>query len=790
MPSDATTPMLKQYLNVKSQHTDSILFFRLGDFYEMFYEDAVEASKILDIALTSRTKGSKEPVPLCGIPHHACQPYIAKLLAAGKKIAICEQVEDPKLAKGVVKREVVRIVTPGMVFDEQALDASLPNYLVCVSGEKEIAFAYLDISTGCFRAGVLPTFETFLDEAAKLDPKEILYPADWPVPLQETLKRHFPTALWQEVKKETFAAGGLPGLETTPETLGVASALWNYACFTQKGEPKHVTAIEPHRIDQFLILDESAQKNLELLKTQTGERAGSLLQLIDETFTPMGARKLRGWLLNPLRSLQVIQARQQAVQTLIDTLALQECLEKGLKGMGDLERVTGRVAIGSANARDLVMLGNSLSLFPSLVAGLQGQTELLGEGRKDLEGFEKLTQKITQTLVEDPPFQLKEGGMIREGINPELDELRAIRKSGKGFIVQLEEKERKATGINSLKVRFNKVFGYYLEVTHTHKEKIPSHYIRKQTLVNAERFITPELKEYEEKVLHAEERIHQLEFEIFLQLREAVADWGPKIQKAADRIAILDCLFSLAKAAQLRRWACPEVNDGDEMMIEEGRHPIVEAFSGERFVPNDICLDGSDNRFLIITGPNMAGKSTVMRQTALIVILAQMGSFVPASRATIGLVDRIFTRVGAMDRMARGESTFMVEMVEVAHILREATPKSLVIIDEVGRGTSTYDGVAIAWAVAEYIHSQVGAKTLFATHYHELIELANSCGGMKNFNIAVKEWNDQIIFLRKLVPGGTDKSYGVEVAKLAGLPKPVIERAKEILAKWERGAKP
>ncbi|MBI4223590.1 MAG: DNA mismatch repair protein MutS, partial [Deltaproteobacteria bacterium] len=738
-----------------------------------------------DIALTSRNKGESEPVPLCGVPYHACQPYIAKLLAAGRKVAICEQVEDPSQAKGIVKREVVRIVTPGMVFDEQALEADTPNYLVGVTGSKELSFAYLDISTGEFCAGVLPSFETFLDEAAKLDPKEILYPADWPEAFREKLKRHFPTALLQSVKEESYAPGGLNGLETVPQARPAASALWNYACFTQKGNLAHVTAIAPHRIEQFLILDESAQKNLELLKTQTGERVGSLWQMLDETLTPMGARKLRGWLLNPLRNLKEIQARQRAVQTLIDSFSLQECLEKGLKGIGDLERAMGRVAIGSANARDLVMLGNSLALFPDLTAGLKGETGLLGEGREALGGFEEPARKIAEILVEDPPFQLKEGGLIREGVDAELDELRKIQKSGKGFIASLEEKERKATGINSMKVRFNKVFGYYLEVTHTHKEKVPAHYIRKQTLVNAERFITPELKEYEEKVLHAEERIRQLEYEIFLRLREEAAGWGPKIQKAADRIAALDCLFSLSKVALSRRWVCPEVNEGDGIAIEEGRHPIVEALSAERFVPNDVRLDGGENRFLIITGPNMAGKSTVMRQTALIVILAQMGSFVPASRAQIGLVDRIFTRVGAMDRMARGESTFMVEMVEVAHILKEATPKSLVIIDEVGRGTSTYDGVAIAWAVAEHIHNQVKAKTLFATHYHELIDLANACEGMKNFNIAVKEWNDQIIFLRKLVPGGTNKSYGVEVAKLAGLPKTVIDRAKEILAQWE-----
>lgn len=752
-----TTPMLKQYFSIKSQYTDFILFFRLGDFYEMFFDDAVQASKIMDIALTSRNKGEAQAVPLCGVPYHACQPYIAKLLAAGKKVAICEQIEDPKLAKGIVKREVVRIVTPGMVFDEAVLEAGKPNYLVCINGEAQIDIAYLELSTGEFRAGLLPSLETGLDELAKLDPKEILVSSSWKKNFRERLNRHFPNALIHEYD-------GSNG-------VSVVQALSNYVAFAQKTLPTHIQAVLPHEVNRFLILDESAQKNLELT---------SLLRLIDETLTPMGARALRRWLFYPLIDLPAIQARQAAIQEILDTFPLQEILEKNLKGICDLERVVGRVAIGSANARDLMMLCNSLSFFPALIAGLKE--------KEDLKGFQPLVEKISSTLVEDPPFQLKEGGLIRDGVHPELDELRTIRKSGKNFIAALEEKEKRATGISSLKVRFNRIFGYYLEITHTHKEKVPPHYIRKQTLVNAERYITPELKEYEEKVLGAEERIQQIEYELFGQLREETASWGGKIQKAAARIAELDSLFSLAKVALAKRWVCPVVDHSDLIEIEEGRHPIVEEVSTERFVPNDLHLDGSENRFLIITGPNMAGKSTVMRQTALMVILAQVGSFVPAKKMRLGLVDRIFTRVGALDRLAMGESTFMVEMIEVAHILKEATPRSLVILDEVGRGTSTYDGVAIAWAVAEYLHQNIKSKTLFATHYHELIDLPNSCPGMKNFNIAVKEWNDQIIFLRKLVPGGTSKSYGVEVAKLAGLPASVITRAREILTRWEEFA--
>lgn len=759
------TPMLKQYLSIKGQYADFILFFRLGDFYEMFYDDAITASKILDITLTTRNKGEVEPVPLCGVPYHACQPYIAKLLAAGKKVAICEQVEDPKLAKGIVKREVIQTITPGMVFDDTVLEAGKPNYLVCVSGENKMEMAYLDISTGEFRAGLLPTFETLLDELAKLDPKEILIPASWKNPFPEILKHHFPNTL-------IHSHNGLEG-------SSAVGALSNYVSFSQKKFPVHIRPVEPHAINRFLILDEAAQKNLEL---------NALLDLLNETLTSMGARRLRQWLFYPQIDVNTIVARQKAIQTLLDSLQTQDILEKSLKKIGDCERVVGRIAIGSAHARDLVMLANSLASFPILMEGLKGKGGLLEDGLEELKGFELLKEKIFRTIVEDPPFALKEGGLIREGVHPELDELRSIRKSGKNFIAALEEKERQATGISSLKVRFNRVFGYYIEITHTHREKTPPHYIRKQTLANAERYITPELKEYEEKVLGAEERIHQIEYELLTRLREEVAGWGSKIQTAAQTIAELDCLSALAKVARAKHWVAPLINDSDRIEIEEGRHPLVEEFSSERFVPNDLCLDAEANRFLIITGPNMAGKSTVMRQTALMVILAQMGSFVPAGKAKIGIVDRIFTRVGALDRLSRGESTFMVEMVEVAHILKEATPKSLVILDEVGRGTSTYDGVAIAWAVAEYLHQNIKAKTLFATHYHELIDLPNSCPGMKNFNIAVKEWNDQIIFLRKLVPGGTSKSYGVEVAKLAGLPKSVITRAKEILSKWEEFA--
>ncbi|MDP2599594.1 MAG: DNA mismatch repair protein MutS [Deltaproteobacteria bacterium] len=779
--------MLKQYLSIKGEYPDAILFFRLGDFYEMFFEDAQIASKILDIALTARNKGEAEPVPLCGVPYHACQPYIAKLLAAGKKVAICEQVEDPKLAKGIVKREVVRVVTPGVVLDEAVLERTAPNYVASVVRENEnFYFAALDISTGEFLASQALTLNDCLNELAKLNPKEILWEKEI-----DFFKTNFPETVFTLVPPSPLVGpacrqagrGGGEGCQSKAVQL-----LKNYIAFTQKQAPTHIREVQLYSAKAHLILDEAAQKNLELVKTQDQETKGSLLHLLDATQTPMGGRKLRQWLLYPLTDIAAIRARQEAVRILLDDFLLQQTLQKTFASINDLERIVARISLGSANARDLAALGNSLKVLPALKEALEKKRGLLGDVGA-LEGFEPLAEKITETLVEDPPFALKEGGLIRAGVNAALDELRQISGSGKSFIATLEEKERQATGISSLKIRFNQVFGYYIEVTHTHREKIPPHYIRKQTLVNAERFITPELKEYEEKVLGAEEKIQKMEYALFLALRDEAKTWGGKIQHAADRIAMLDALLSLASVAQKCRWVCPTLVDENRLSIREGRHPIVEAFSKDRFVPNDIEMDGEKNRFLMITGPNMAGKSTVMRQTALIVVLAQIGSFVPAASAQIGIVDKIFTRVGASDRLSKGESTFMVEMIETANILKEATPKSLVIVDEVGRGTSTYDGVAIAWSVAEYLHTHVKAKTLFATHYHELIELASACEGMQNFNIAVKEWNDKIVFLHKLVPGGTSRSYGVEVAKLAGLPAEVIVRAKEILADWEHFAK-
>lgn len=789
----AQTPMLKQYLGIKSQYPDAILFFRLGDFYEMFYEDATEASGILDIALTSRNKKDAESVPLCGVPYHSVHPYIAKLLSAGKKVAICEQMEDPSLAKGVVRREVVRVITPGMVLDESVLEADRPNYSAALFGEKKVGLAVIDISTGYFTCGMVDSFDSLANELLKLDPKEILIPKSWEGNgRDDALFRLLPRLLISSIEEREFSGEGLLLFEgadwlckNSPDAAKAAGALWHYTCYTQKGSPPHVTTLYPLEREKILVLDEAVQKNLELLKTQDGEKRGSLLHFLDRTLTPMGARKLRGWLLNPLLDLQKISERQEGIELLLNSYALQESLAENLKAISDLERLVGRVAIGTANARDLLALGNSLKVLPTLKNVLEKEGRLFQKLAPKLEGFETIATEILRTISEAPPLALKDGGLIQSGIHTELDELRAIQGEGKGVIARLEAKEKTATGISSLKVKYNRVFGYYIEITHTHREKVPLHYIRKQTLVNAERYITPELKEIEEKVLGATEKIQRIEYELFVQLRNRVAQFGGAIQQGADAVATADVLFSLAKVAAAKRWTAPQMTQEDRIEILEGRHPIVEELSSEQFVSNDLLLDDKENRFLIITGPNMAGKSTVMRQVALIVILAQIGSYVPATKATIGLRDKIFTRVGASDRLARGESTFMVEMTETAHILRDATPKSLIIVDEIGRGTSTYDGVAIAWAVAEYIHNEVKAMTLFATHYHELIDLPQECSGMKNFNIAVKEWNDKIIFLRKLVPGGTSRSYGVEVAKLAGLPQSVITKARQILEEWE-----
>jgi DNA mismatch repair protein MutS len=805
------TPMMRQYLDIKTQYPDTILFFRLGDFYEMFLDDAVKAARILDITLTSRNKSSDgADVPLCGVPYHSAGPYIAKLIEAGEKVAVCEQVENPKLSKGIVKREVVKVITPGLVVDGECLSPGVNNYLfsLCPGQKGPWGLAYLDISTGEFKVTEVDGPDSLAAELTCANPREVLLPAalrDTSVmkELGHQLAGYaisflddwvFDPDYCKRLLNNHFAVGSPDALGCGDFTQGLlaAGAVLHYLQETQKERVNHIRRITPYRIREFLVLDESTRRNLELTSTLAeGKRRGSLLGLMDRTKTAMGARKLRHWINYPIVSLEKIKERQDAVEELVQDPGWRNEIASLLEGIYDLERLNGRISMASAGAKDLVALKESLHRIPPLLEKLScSGSHLIRNICEGTDAMEDIHELISKGIVEDPPFVLREGGIIADGFDPELDELRLLSREGKGYIARLEAREKARTGINSLKVRYNKVFGYYIEVTRSNLASIPPDYVRKQTLANAERFITPELKEYEEKVLTAEERISELEYELFQDIRAKVAAQGERIAGTADLMATLDALVSLADLAHDRGYCRPVVDDGDVISITEGRHPVIEAMNlSERFVSNDTLLDNSENQLVIITGPNMAGKSTYMRQVALITLMAQMGSFVPATEARIGIVDRIFTRVGAADNLAKGQSTFMVEMMETAHILRNASPNSLIILDEIGRGTSTFDGVSIAWAVAEYIHDAESctAKTLFATPYHELTELAVTRGRIKNCNIAVKEWNDQIIFLRKIIPGGASHSYGIQVARLAGLPVEVIDRAREILHNLEKG---
>jgi DNA mismatch repair protein MutS len=802
--------MMRQYLEIKADHPDAILFFRLGDFYEMFLDDAIKASRILGITLTSRNKNSDgADVPLCGVPYHSCAPYIAKLVEAGEKVAICEQTEDPKLAKGIVKREVVKVITPGLVIEDASLSPKENNYLLALYCEGErFGLSYLDLSTGEFRITELDGVQAALAEVNCISPREIILPAAFreeaksKALAQLTTERtvtYFDEWVYdgdycKRLIGNQFKGGTAAtlGCDTLPLALLSAGAVLHYLLETQKGNAPHVTAITPYFESEHLLLDESTRRNLELTATiSEGKRKGSLLGLMDRTVTAMGGRKLKQWINYPLMDLKKIHDRQNAVEELLQAPGTRAEVREQLSGVYDLERLNGRISLASASAKDLAALKSSLSRLPAIKEQLaQFAAPLLCLLESEIDPLSEICALIESAIVENPPFVLRDGGIIADGFHEELDELRSISREGKGFIARLEAQEKARTGIGSLKIRYNKVFGYYIEVTKANVTAIPEDYIRRQTLANAERYITPELKEYEEKVLGAEDRIRDLEFTLFQSVREAAAAQGERIARSADRLATLDVLLSLAELAHDKFYCRPEIHDGDELNISEGRHPVIEDMhSSERFVPNDTLLDNGENQLIIITGPNMAGKSTFMRQVALITLMAQMGSFVPAEKARIPLVDRIFTRVGASDNLARGHSTFMVEMMESAAILRGATAKSLVVLDEIGRGTSTFDGVSIAWAVAEFLHDNRmhAAKTLFATHYHELTELAVTRPGIKNFNIAVREWNERIIFLRKIVPGGASHSYGIQVARLAGLPQGVIDRAKEILLNLEKG---
>ncbi|HEV8723141.1 MAG TPA: DNA mismatch repair protein MutS [Candidatus Binatia bacterium] len=796
MESTKVTPMMQQYLQIKERYRDAILFFRLGDFYEMFFEDAHTASKILDIALTSRNKSDETSVPLCGVPYHSAEPYIQKLLDAGHKVAVCEQVEDPATAKGVVKREVVRVITPGTVTAAEALDAHVNNFLAAVSkGEGGFGLAVTDITTGEFRFTEIAGELALFDELSRIQPSELLL-GSRETRLRERLYKEFPLIHFTAVSDEAFSdaansrvtPNAAPASEEFINGLRAASAIMSYLEANASESLKLLRDLESYAVSHHLVLDEATRANLELVANSQGDRKGSLLAILDCTLTSMGARRLRQWLLYPLLDEQVIRERHDGVQELVEHIALRQELKAGLAKMQDLERLAGRVVSGSAVPKDLVAIRDTLRGVSQLRQQLNGiESNLLLRVRDGLADLPEVVGLVERAIVDDPPFALKEGGFIRAGFDAELDEIRGMRAHARDWIARFEASERRRTGIQSLKVRYNRVFGYYIEVTNSNLKSVPADYLRKQTLTNGERYITPELKEYETKVLNAESLIEKLEATLLARVREQVAGYYPALKAMSNALAILDVSISLAEVAEGQHFVRPQIDNGVCLSIREGRHPVVEAAVGRgKFVPNDCAIDPESQQIILLTGPNMAGKSTYMRQVALIVILAQMGSFVPCAEARIGVVDRIFTRIGAADSLARGESTFMVEMKETANILHHATRRSLILLDEVGRGTSTFDGISIAWAVAESLHdAPARPRTLFATHYHELTDLAQTKERIKNYNFAVKEWRGEIIFLRNLIEGATSHSYGIHVARLAGMPADVIARAKEILARLD-----
>jgi len=814
------TPMLQQYLEIKEQHQDTILFYRMGDFYEMFYDDAVTASKILGITLTARNK--KNPanqVPMCGIPYHAATNYLAKLVKAGKRVAICEQTESPSEAKGIVRREVVRVISPGLVTDSQSLDAK-DNLYVAALNRKEhgndtlYGISFLDLSTGAFLIGEFTDHdehaEIILDQLTRMTPAELLInekDSENMADLVDTAKtllpglcitkrpsNQFHFGSCEELLTEHFQVSNLAGFGCSTFKQGIIAAgvLLEYIIDTQKSNIAHIEKLTPIDLDNILQIDDSSRRNLELTQTIIGtQREGSLLSVLDHTCTPMGARMLKQEILFPLQDVQRINGRLDAVHFLHTHPSIRANFREQLTAIYDVERLNSRMVLGNGNGRDMLALKQSLAKLPAIKELLlQCEAARIKDIGEQLDILDDLHQLLETTINEEAPITLREGRLIKEGYNDELDELVHIQRHGKQLILDLETQERTATGISKLKVGFNKVFGYFIEVSRLQSENVPETYIRKQTLVNAERFITPELKEFETKVLGAQDRRLELEYQLFTEIRTKLGQESSRLLQSAQLLAKIDFLVCLAEVAQLNHYHPPVVNDGEIIDIIEGRHPVIErSLPSGKFVPNDVHLDQEVEEVLIITGPNMAGKSTILRQTALIVLMAQMGSFVPAESATIGVVDRIFTRVGAMDDLRRGQSTFMVEMNETANILNNATEKSLVILDEIGRGTSTFDGLAIAWAVAEDLvqKNNKGVKTLFATHYHELTDLAKTEDRVRNYSIAVREWNDTIIFLHKLVKGGTNRSYGIQVAGLAGVPDRVVQRAGEILKNIEQG---
>ena len=799
--------MMQQYRRLRgSIPPDTLLLFRLGDFYELFFEDAKEASVLLNVALTKRNG-----VPMCGVPYHAAQTYIAKLIKAGRRVAVCDQTSEPQPGK-IVSRDITQIISAGTVSDLDLLEAKRANYLGAVyAADGLFGFAYADLTTGEFRLTQLQDRQALLDELARVSPSELLVSDE-----QKTQFKDIAHALGSDSYAflpeqavftlcEHFKTKSLDGFGCMhmPQAVAAAGAIVHYLKHSLRRKIDHFISLRCDAPGDYVLLDAATQTNLELVKSRNSREA-SLLAVLDRTVTPMGGRKLRAWILQPLRNLTELERRQQMIADLLQEPDLLASIRTELKSIRDIERAAGRLSQASGNARDLLALKSSLQRIPKLKAELQKLLDRLAfgvdrvrEGEKgeslaqrlqhEIQEMPALAEKLAKALVDDPPLALKEGGIFRDGYYTDLDELHQASRDGKNWISHLQEREIAATGIKSLKVRYNSVFGYFIEVTKSNLANLPAHYTRKQTTVGGERFVTPELKEMEAKILGANERARQLEYQLFQKVRDETLRELGSIQQTAAPIATLDVICSLAETARLFRYCHPQLNDSLRLIIKDGRHPVLDQnLVEEKFVPNDTSLDGENLRLAIVTGPNMAGKSTYIRQVALIVLMAQIGSFVPAESAEIGLVDRIFTRVGANDDLARGQSTFMVEMNETSNIVNNATERSLVILDEIGRGTSTFDGLSIAWSVAEFLHDKIKARTLFATHYHELTKLAEERGGVCNFNVAVREWNDQIIFLRKIVPGGADKSYGIQVARLAGLPKEILDRAKEILAHLEK----
>ena len=798
------SPMMQKYLETKKEYEDCVLFYRLGDFYEMFFDDAINVSRELELTLTGKDCGQEERAPMCGIPYHAADSYINRLVEKGYKVAICEQVEDPKTAKGLVKREVIKVVTPGTNFNPMALDETKNNYIMCVAYMPDsIGLATSDITTGEFLITEVSTERELIDEINKFTPSEILFNEAFTISgmdisdLKDRLSFaesvlepwYFDDKNDEDIILRHFNVATLDGLGISDYKTAVvaAGALLNYLYETQKNSLPHLTRITPYATGRYMIIDSSTRRNLELVETmREKQKKGSLLWVLDKTKTAMGARLLRNMIEQPLLIKDEIVARQKAITEFINNYVDCAELREYLNPVYDLERLVGRISTKSASPRDLIAFKGSIAMLPPIKKLLASfKSSLIKSIYEELDVLEDICSLIEASIVDEPPIAIKDGGLIKEGYNEEIDRLRHAKTDGKQWLLNLEASEKERTGIKSLKIKYNKVFGYYFEVTNSFKDMVPDDYIRKQTLTNAERFTTPKLKELEEVILSAEDKLFSLEYDLFTEVRDKIAGEVLRIQTTAKAVAKADVFSNLAIVAMQNNYVCPGINEKGLIDIEGGRHPVVEKMiSNGLFVENDTILDNHKNRISIITGPNMAGKSTYMRQTALIVLMAQIGSYIPAAKANIGIVDRIFTRVGASDDLASGQSTFMVEMTEVANILRNATSDSLLILDEIGRGTSTFDGLSIAWAVVEHISNPklLGAKTLFATHYHELTELEGQMESVNNYCIAVKEQGDDIIFLRKIVKGGADKSYGIQVAKLAGVPSSVIERAKEIVA--------